>query len=59
MAEQRNLDPSVPADAIQIINVLTADLTLSRRNTEVFNAALATLAKAVTPDQKVTGEPNA
>ncbi len=49
MSEPRNLNPSVPADAVQIIDILTADLALSRRNGEVFRQALTTLMEAVKP----------
>lgn len=45
--EQKSLDPSKPEDAIQVINILTAEVQMSRRNAEAFRLALETLAKAV------------
>lgn len=45
--EQRQLDPMKPADAVVIIDALTQDLALPRRQADAFRVALETLARHV------------
>ena len=45
--EQRQLDPTKPADALVILDALTQDVAMPRRNAEAFRTALLTLARVV------------
>lgn len=44
---EKNLNPQNPADAVAIIDVLTGDLRLTRKESAVFSSALHTLNKFV------------
>lgn len=53
--EPRQLDPTKPADAVQIIEILTRDISLPRHQAEALIIAIQTLSKAVEPQpQPVT-----
>lgn len=45
--QPRQLDPSQPRDALAVVDVLTADVQMSRRQAEAFRTALLTLARVV------------
>lgn len=51
-AEPKPLDPSKPEDAIQIIHILTQDVSMPRKNADTFRDALVTLAKLVQESKK-------
>ena len=53
---EKQLNASDPWDAVRIIDQLTVDMQLSRRNAIVFHAALATLANAHAPKPDVEEE---
>ena len=45
--EQKQLNPKNPADAVKIIDILTAELTLKRKEGDIFAVALHTLSTFV------------
>ena len=53
---EKQLNASDPWDAVQIIDQLTVDMQMSRRNAHIFHLALATLAKAHAPKPDVEEE---
>ena len=53
---EKQLNASDPWDAVQIIDQLTVDMQMSRRNAIVFHAALSTLAKAHAPKPEAEEE---
>lgn len=57
--QPRQLDPSKPADAVVIIDALTQDLQLPRRQADAFRAALETLARHVAESPKPATPPPA
>jgi hypothetical protein len=47
--EQRQLDPAKPADAVQIVHLLTEKLTLPRDQAVALTRAIETLARLAEP----------
>ena len=55
--QPRQLDPSKPDDALQIIDIITKDETMTRANAIAVTVALQTLAKVVQEQAKATTSP--
>ena len=54
--QDRKLDVSIPKDALEIVDLLTAEANLGpRKNAMLFMQALQTLYKAITPEVKADG----
>ncbi len=57
MSDQpRQLDPKNPQDAILVIDQLTADMSMTRKQAFMFQIALQTIHTALTPAQDPTKE---
>ena len=54
--EPKQLDPTKPEDALQIIHILTQEVSMPRKNADAFMVALQTLAKVVS-EQKAAATP--